>query len=129
RRTIPWLSATYFFGTAAATLVGAAGLFSVLGLKTWPELAPAVMLVPILYMIAARLYRGHTPEDSLVWVAHTATAAMLVAVVAAALHLTPEHVYEPVAGESTNLLLALFFAEAAVFYGLAAAFRKQGLNV
>jgi len=129
RRTIPWLSATYFFGTAAATLVGAAGLFSVVGLKTWPELAPAVMLIPILYMIAARLYRGHTPEDPLVLVGHTATAAMLVAVVAAALHITPEHVYEPVTGEGTNLLLALFFAEAAVFYGLAAAFRKQGYNV
>ncbi|HEV3258957.1 MAG TPA: hypothetical protein VG013_18950 [Gemmataceae bacterium] len=128
RRTIPWLSATYFFGTAAATLVGAAGLFSVLGLKAWPELAPAVMLIPILYMIAARLYRGHTSEDPLAWVGHTATAVMLVAVVAAALHLTPEHVY-PVTGERVNLLLALFFAEASVFYALAAAFRKQGFNI
>jgi len=129
RHTIAWLSATYFFGTAAATLTGLAGLLSVLGIKTWDELAPLVMIVPIAYMIAARLYRGHTQENPLVWVAHSATGVMIAAVLAAAMHLAPQHVVEPVTGTSGNLLLAAFFAEAALFYALAAAFRKQGFNV
>ena len=129
RHTIPWLSATYFFGTAAATLTGLAGLLSVLGIRTWDELAPLVMVVPIVYMIAARLYRGHTQENPLAWVAHAATGVMIAAVLAAAMQLTPQHVFEPVAGIVCNLLLAAFFAEAALFYGLAAAFRKQGFNV
>ena len=129
RHTIPWLSATYFFGTAAATLTGLSGLLSVLGIKEWDQLAPLVMVVPIVYMISARLYRGHTQENPLVWVAHSATGVMIVAVLAAAMHLTPQHVFEPVAGAARNLLLAAFFGEAALFYALAAAFRKQGFNV
>jgi hypothetical protein len=129
RHTIPRLSSTYFFGTAAATLVGLAGLLSVLGIKTWNEMAPLVMVVPILYIIASRLYRGHSQEAPLVAVSHTATGVMIAAVLGAAMHLTPEHVFEPHTGVSLNLLLAAFFAEAAVFYGLAAAFRKQGFSV
>jgi hypothetical protein len=45
------------------------------------------------------------------------------------MHLTPRHVFEPASGTPLNLLQALVFAEAAVFYALAAAFRKQGINV
>ena len=129
RHAVPWLSGTYFFGAAAATLTGVMGLLSLSGVKTWNELAPAVMVVPILYMIAARLYRGHTQEKPLVLVAHAATGVMIAAVLAAAMHLTPKHVYEPLAGKPLNLWLAAFFAEASLFYVLAAAFRKQGVNI
>jgi len=129
RHSLPWLSSIYFFGTAAATLTGLAGLLSVMGIKTWNEMAPIVMIVPILYVIAARLYRGHTQETPLVWVAHTATGVMVVAVLAASLHLTPQHIVEPLAGKPLNLWLAAFFAEAALFYGLAAGFHKQAINV
>ena len=129
RRTLPWLSAVYFFGTAAATLLGVTGLLSVCGIRAWGELAPLVMIVPILYIIAARLYRGHTQENPLVWVAHSATGVMIAAVVAAALNLTPAHVAEPIVGKTLNLLLAAFFGEAALFYALAGAFRRQGFNV
>lgn len=129
RHSVTWLSSTYFFGTAAATLTGLAGLLSVLGLKAWDEMAPLMMLVPIVYIISARLYRGHSQENPLVWVAHAATGVMVVAVLGAATHLTPEHVATPVVGKIANLLLAAFFAEAALFYALAAAFRKQGFNV
>lgn len=129
RHSLPWLSSTYFFGTAAATLTGLAGLLSVLGVNTWNELAPLMMIVPILYIIAARLYRGHTQEKPLTWVAQAATGVMAVAVLAAATHLTPQHVIDPVSGEVRNLLLAAFFAEAAIFYALAAAFQKHGLNI
>jgi hypothetical protein len=129
RHSLPWLSSVYFFGTAAATQTGLAGLCSVAGIKTWDEMAPLLMIVPILYLLAARLYRGHTQEKPLVWVAHSATGVMLVAVLAAATRLTPQHVFEPQVGKSLNLLLAAFFAEAAVFYALATAFRKHAVTV
>jgi hypothetical protein len=129
RHSVPWLSTIYFFGMAASTLVDAAGLLSILGIKTWDDLAPIIMIVPILYILAARLYRGHTPENPLVWVAQTATAVILLAVLAASAHLSPEHVFEPTTGMRLNLSLAIVFAEAALFYALAAAFCKHGINV
>jgi hypothetical protein len=129
RKQIPWLSAVYFFGTAAATLVGAAGLLSVLGTKDWSVQAPILMVIPILYLVAARLYRGRTEEAPLVWVAHTATAVMVLAVIGAALRGDASGRVDVVTGHVVNLLLGWFWLEAAVFYGLAAAFRKQGLNV
>ena len=50
------------------------------------------MVIPILYAIAARLYRGHALENPLAWAGQAATAVMLVAVLAASAHLTPQHV-------------------------------------
>jgi hypothetical protein len=129
RHAVSWLTATYFFGSAAATLLGMAGLLSVWGFKTWDEIAMVLMAIPILYAISARMYRGHTQENPLMWAAQSATAVILVAVVMAGTHLTPEHVYEPEIGSRLNLSLAAIFAEAALFYALAAAFRKQGGNI
>jgi hypothetical protein len=133
RHTIAWLSTAYIFGTAAATLVGAAGILSVLGMKSWDNLGPLLMVIPILYAIAARLYRGRALENPLTWAAHTATAVMFVAVLAASAGLTPQHISEPTVGQGLNLplafSLALVSAEATVFYLLMALFRKQGVNV
>jgi hypothetical protein len=129
RHTVAWLSTIYFFGTAAATILGMAGLLSVWGFKTWNELAMLLMVIPILYAISSRLYRGHSQENPLMWAAQSATAIILVSVFAAWAHLTPEHVFEPVIGTNMNLSFAAIFAEAAVFYGLATAFRKQGFNI
>jgi hypothetical protein len=128
RHSVPWLAATYFFGTAATTMLGAAGLLALIDVQTWDRQAPLLMVIPILYMIAARAYRGHTAETPLVWAAHAATGVMIVSVLGAALHIT-HHMFEPVVGERLNLQLALFCALASVFYGLAAAFRKEGANI
>src|SRR5205814_3944405 len=84
------------------------------------------MLIPIAYLIASRLNRGHTAEEPLVWAAHAATAVMIIAVTAAA---SKPLVYELLSGDPKNLLLALCFAEAALFYGLAAGLRKEGYNL
>jgi hypothetical protein len=92
-------------------------------------LAMVLMVIPILYVIAARLYRGHTPEKPLMWAAQSATAVILVAVLAASARLTPEHVFEPEVGSRLNLSLAAILGEAGLFYALAAAFRKQGVNI
>jgi hypothetical protein len=129
RHAVAWLSTTYFFGTAAATILCLAGLLSVAGWKQWDEVAMVLMAIPILYAIASRLYRGHSQENPLVWAAQGATAVILLAVIAASAHLTPEHVVEPVLGSRLNLSLAAIFGESALFYLLAAAFRKQAFNI
>jgi hypothetical protein len=122
RHDFPAVSLTYFFGTAAATMVGAAGLLVVLWpeRRLWEDQAPLLMLIPILYVLAARFYRGHTPEKPLLWVGHAATAVMLVSSLSAAVQ-----GFGLVQEQPLNLALALFFTEAAVFYLLAAAFHKQ----
>jgi hypothetical protein len=128
RHTAPSFAAAYFFGSAAATLVGAAGLLAIAGLATWEHQAPLLMLIPIGYLLASRLYRGKPASEPLAWVAHTATAVMIASVIGSALHVMPR-VIEPVTGARLNLWLALFCGEAAAFYALAAAVRKQGVNV
>lgn len=125
RHEHPSVSWIYFFGTAAATMVGAAGLLVVLWTASrWEQQAPVLMLIPILYILAARLYRGHTPEKPLVWVGHAATALMLVSSLG-----TAAQGFVLIQGQSLNLTLALFFAEATIFYLLIAASHKQEAGV
>jgi hypothetical protein len=124
RQSRPQLAAVYFFATAAATLVAATALLAALGLKTWEQHAPWLMLLPVVYLIAARLYRGRTEEQPLVWVSHAATAVMLVSSLASAVE-----GFAPIEQRPLNLALALFCAEAAVFYALAAAFYRQAWTI
>jgi hypothetical protein len=124
RNSAPKLAALYFFATGAATLVAAVALLAALGLRTWEQHAPVMMLIPIAYLLAARLYRGRPGERPLVWVAHAATGVLLASSLASALR-----GFTVVEGQPLNLALALFFAEAALFYGLAAAFRREPASV
>src|SRR5262245_609956 len=119
RRSMPIVTSIYFFATAASTLVAAAGLLWILNLKPWETQAPILMLVPIIYLVAARLYRGHSPAEPLIWAGHACTIVMMVCSLYAALRIT-EQVIAPVEGATQNLLYALFCAEAATFYGLEA---------
>jgi hypothetical protein len=123
------LAVFYFFATAAATMVFAVALLSALGLTHWVQHAPWMMLIPIAYLIAAQLYRGHASEMPLLWCAHAATGVMLISSLATAIHslapLVEGDRVKLVEGQTENLILALFCAEAAVFYGLAAAWRQQ----
>lgn len=128
RHTRPVLSATYFVATAAATLLAARGILWLNGVQSTDALAPWLMLIPLAYIVAARIYRGHTPQRPLSQVAQLATAVLIGSVICASVHIGPEQVV-PISGHSTNLLLALFFAEAAVFYGLAAALEKKSFNI
>ncbi len=130
RRSYPELSAFYFFATAAATLVFAAELTWLVGLKPWETEAPVLMVIPILYLIAAHLYRGHTPEKPLAWCAHAATVVMLVCSLYVAAGVIPQvREVMPLAGPTHHLLLAVFCVQAAIYYGVAAALRKQGWNI
>src|SRR5262249_46261918 len=125
RHSHPGLSLMYFFGTAAATLVGAAGLLKVVSPEMgWQGQAPLLMLIPLLYLAAAWLYQGHTPEKPLLWAAHAATIVMLISSIGAAFH----GVFR-IERDSLNLALGVFFAEATVFYLVEALWRKPAISV
>jgi hypothetical protein len=126
RQTHPAVSVVYFFATGAATMAAGGGLLLVLyGNIPWENQAQVLMAIPILYVIAARLYRGNTPEKPLVWVAHAATAVMLLSSLGTAFRGFSGFVE----GDRLNLLLAGFFAEAALFYLLAGVFRNRAFNI
>ena len=127
RHTDPKSSAVYLFVSAASLMLAAAGLLRVLGLTIWSQQAPWMMLIPIGYLIASRFWRGHTAERPLYWVAQTATTVILVHVFAATLDNLQS--FAPMVGLSSSLMLGLVFAEAALFYLLAAILRQRSINV
>lgn len=120
-------AAVYLFFSAAGLMLAAAGLLPLIGLEQWYQQAPLLMLIPIGYMIASRLWRGQSPERPLVWIAHTATGIVLFHVLLSTWKAVG-NVIQPVSGELPNLLLGLVFAEAAVVYVLAGLFRKRSVN-
>ncbi len=111
----------YFFATGAATMIAAVAALSALGLNRWQSHAPIMMLIPIAYLVAAKFYGERSAAKPLLWVAHAAAAVMLISSLASA--------FEAFGGgpgdRTLHLSLALFFAEAAAFYGLATYFRRQ----
>ncbi|MBC7820523.1 MAG: hypothetical protein IAG10_26865 [Planctomycetaceae bacterium] len=121
RNSGKWLPTAYHFATAAATLVAAVAALAACGLERWQEHAPIMMLIPIAYLVAAKLYGNRGPSEPLMAVAHTATVVMLASSLTSAFYgfsnLAPE--------KNLNLALAAFFAEAAVFYGLATSFQRK----
>lgn len=127
RHTGPNWSAAHFFLSAAAAIVAAAGMLRMCGLSAWTNQAPLLMLLPIGYLLAARLWRGHTPERPLGWVAHAAAMVILVPVLISGL-LVKHSLLRPLPQELDNLLLGLVFTEAALFYTLAAFIRRRSAN-
>lgn len=117
QRLMTW----YFFATGAATMVASVAVLAALGLNQWQSHAPIMMLIPIAYLIAAKLYGEHSPAKPLLRVAHASAGVMLISSLASA--------FEAFGGgtdkQILHLSLALFFAEAAAFYGIATYFRRQ----
>ena len=125
RHTSQVLITWYFFATGAATMIAAVAALSALGLNRWQSHAPIMMLIPIAYLVAAKFYGERSAAKPLLWVAHAAAGVMLISSLASA--------FEAFGGapneRTLHLSLALFFAEAAAFYGLATYFRRQPLCV
>lgn len=128
RRGQPGLVAGYFFGSAASLLVAGAAALATLGLAAWDQQAPVLALIPIAYLMACHLYRRKAFEKPLEQVAHAAMVVMIVSVVCSAFQIT-ERVVTPISQQRTNLLLAVFCAEAAVFYALCATLRRAPWGV
>jgi hypothetical protein len=115
------VSMLYFFGTGAAGMLAAVAGLALVGLTQWQQHAPLMMLLPIAVLSVARLSRGRPAELALVWLAHAAAIVMLVSGAAVSMEGFSRIVHE----QTLNLVLALFFAEAALFYALAAGWHKQ----
>lgn len=124
----PRWSAVNLFGSAAALMLAAAGLLRTFDMQAWTQQAPWLMLLPIAYLLAARLWRGHRVERPLNWVAHAAVLVILVHVLIGTLEIA-EQVVRPLQQSTDNLILGLVFLQAAVFYSLAAAFRRRSAHV
>jgi hypothetical protein len=121
RKTSQPLMMGYFFATAAATMVAAVAALAAMGLSSWQSHAPIVMLIPIAYLIASRLYAEQSPSRPLLWAAHGAAGLMLVSSLASSY----QSLTAPLMNRLGHLSLTLFFTEVAVFYGLATYFRRQ----
>ena len=80
-----------------------------------------MMLIPIAYLVAAKFYGERLSAKPLLWVAQASAGVMLVSSLASAF----EAFGSGPDVRTLHLSLALFFAEAAVFYGLATYFRRQ----
>jgi len=130
RDAAPKWSAAYFFLSATGLTVAAAGLLRVLGIEKWVQQAPLLMVIPLGYVVASRLWRGQSPERPLVWVAQSITAVILLGGLGATVESLGD-TFRTVEGRGNmdNLLLGLAFAEAAVFYVLAGLFRKRSANI
>ncbi|HEV3303598.1 MAG TPA: hypothetical protein VG055_28360 [Planctomycetaceae bacterium] len=128
RHTDPKLSSAYFFSSAAGALVAAAGLLRQFGWAAWYLQAPPLMLIPIGYLVAARLWRGHSPERPLLRVANAATGVILVGTFVAAMEQSSPGIFRALSGRIENLYLGLTFSEAAGFYALAAWFQRRSAN-
>jgi hypothetical protein len=126
RRSDPKSSAGYFALSAVSVLVAAAGLLRMTGYTAWSQQAPWMMLIPLTYLVASRLWRGHSAEWPLYWVAQGATAVILLHVFGATMK--DLRSFAPMEGLRDTLMLCLVFAEAAVFYLLAAAFHRRSVN-
>lgn len=130
--------AGYFFLSAGAVILAAAGLLRQFEMRVWLEQAPLLLLIPIAYLIAARLWMGHAPERPLKMVAHVATWLIMfhgileisnTSSLSARLGGGILKLFSPIQGHRDNLLLGLVFSEAALFYVLAGVFHRRGRHV
>ncbi|WP_428303948.1 hypothetical protein [Lacipirellula sp.] len=126
RRSDARTSQLYFFLSAACVLVAAAGQLRDRGLTDWSDQAPWLMLIPLAYLLGARLWRGHSAERPLYYVAQAATGVILAAGFIATIK--DPTAFRPLLGERTSLLYGLVFSEAAIFYLLAGFFKRRSWN-
>ena len=121
RSTAPRRTVVYLFYSAAALIIAAAGTLRAMDIVEWSRQAPLLMVIPIAYLVAARLWRGQLEERALGWVARTAAAVILIHGLLSVISL--KAMFVPTEGEIENLMLGIVFVEAAIFYALVATFR------
>ena len=118
------LAAVYFFFTAGALIIASAGALRMLGVSGF-ELSMILMLIPVAYLVAAKLWQGHMPEKPLGWIAHAATLVILAHVFVECINLYRLETFDRI----DHLLIAIVMAEVTIFYGLAVWIRRRSANV
>jgi hypothetical protein len=121
----------HLFLSAASVLVAAAGLARCLQITDWTQQAPLLMLVPMAYLFAARLWRGQMPEKPLAISAQVGAAIILLHVLfnAFIVRIGNAAGIEVATGSNLNLWLGLVFIQAALFYLCYAILFRQAFNV
>lgn len=122
------LSMTHFVFSASAAIVTVAGLLRELDVLTWSHQAPYLMLLPIAYIVGARLWRGHSAERPLAVVGHFATAMIMIGTFSSAMNSESGILFTPKVDNTLSLWLGVTFLEATLFYGLAGFFRRKSWN-
>ena len=79
------------------------------------------------YLVGARLWRGHSAERPLYYVAQAGAAVILVAGFLATVQEPTSFI--PLHDQRASLMFGLVFSEAALFYLLAGFFRRRSANV
>ncbi|WP_254508745.1 hypothetical protein [Anatilimnocola floriformis] len=124
---------THVFFSAASVLIAAASLARCLHITSWTQQAPLVMLVPMAYLAAARLWKGRNWEHPVAISAQVGAAVILWHVlfntVLFRVGQNTNLFVEPVFNSLDNLWLGLVFGEAAIFYVLYAVFFRQSVNI
>lgn len=120
--------AAHIFLSAGALLLAWVGILREAGITTWVYQAPILLLLPIGYLAASWMWRGRPLEGPLGAIAHTGAAIILLSGFVTSRDMA-ELLVIPQEGETPNLMLGLLFAEAVVFYGLAAWWRRRSANV
>jgi hypothetical protein len=119
------LSYLLSYATGAATLLFAVALLAAWDLSRWQQHGPFLMMLPLAYLVAGRLYRGRSAEKTLVPVGHATAVVVLLSGLASAWQgFTVIREQQPL-----NLVLALFFAETALFYALTVIWQKQACAI
>ncbi len=133
RKVSPRYAAHYIMLSASGVIIGAAGLLRNLGVEKWHDQAPLLMVIPILYLLASVLRTERSVRGPLQWAAHGATAVIVILTVLASTQLgQPFRLFWNSGPSSTgniNLLAGLVFAQALLFYSLAAVIRRKQMNV
>jgi len=121
-------ASTYFLGAAVATLLAVFGGLWSLEIRTWDVAAPILMIVPIAYLLVSRWYQSDA-KWSLVLAGHVTTACLLVVILSAAFGIGPDRRIAVEMNNSSHLLLALFFLQASLFYGVEVWFTRRAAGV
>ena len=133
RNASPRYAAHYIMLSASGVIIGSAGLLRNLGMEEWHDQAPLLMVIPILYLLASVLRTERSVRGPLQWAAHGATAVIVMLTLLTSLHLGQlfQLFWNPEASSAghVNLLAGLVFAQAMIFYSLAAIIRRKQLNV
>ncbi len=114
--------------SAVSLFIGAAGLADYFGIFTGTQQSMLLMIVPIGYMIAARLWKGRDPERPLAIAAQAGMAIVLVTLfLQSAKHLNV--IFSPADGVADNLWFGAALAVATLFYIIATAVQRRHENI
>ncbi|MFT5523988.1 MAG: hypothetical protein ACI9G1_001194 [Pirellulaceae bacterium] len=116
----PSLSAVYVIFSAGGLVVAAAGTLRMLEFVDWHTQTMWMMLIPLGYLVAAQMWKGKAPERPVAWVAHVTLAIILAHVFFGAMA-SYVRGFESI----ISLRLAIILAQAALFFGISAAYRNQ----